>query len=176
VADWDAALAAFHKLANKVLSEQTSSNDVTTQAADLDARLANLASTESALQAIMARASAIPDVLDVEQQLSDTQGQIEQLQAERKTLGNQAALSTLTVTYQLKGTPVATVAAQGWTLGDTEDQAVAQLIKIGQGVATAAVWLVIVGVPVVFGLLIALGILWLVSRRFGRARRRSAAS
>jgi hypothetical protein len=174
VAHWDDALADLRKLASKVVSEQTDSSDVTSQAIDLDARLANLKATESALQAIMARASAIPDVLAVEQQLSGTQGEIEQLTAERNHLGNQAAMSTLSVTFTLPSQTVTTQTAQGWQLGGQVDQAVAQLVRIGQGLATIGVWALIVGLPVAFGLLV-LFVAWRVGRRFaGRGRRTGA--
>ena len=124
VAHWDDALADLGKLAGKVISEETNASDVTSQVIDLDARLNNLKATESAFQAIMARASAIPDVLAVEQQLSATQGQIEQLTAQRNHLGDQAAMSTVAVTFVLPTATVTTQTAQDWQLGGQIDQAV----------------------------------------------------
>jgi hypothetical protein len=173
VTKWDDALAAMRGLASTVLSEQTNTADVTSQVIDLDARLNNLKVTESALQAIMARATAVTDVLAVEQQLSQVQGQIEQLTAQRDHLKDQAAMSTLAVSFSTP-TTVTTQTAQEWDLGAQVDQAAAALIRIGQGLATIAVWLVIVGIPVVVSLL-ALGIvLWIVRRIFGRRRRAAA--
>jgi Ca-activated chloride channel family protein len=174
VARWDDALAALRKLGTKVLSEQTDSSDVSSQAIDLDARLANLKTTEAALQGIMARASAIPDVLAVEQQLSTTQGDIEQLTAERSHLGDQAAMSTVAVTFQLPSETVTTETSKGWELGSQVDQAAAQLVRIGQGLATIGVWAVIVGLPVALALLI-LFLAWRLTRRLlGRGRRAGA--
>jgi hypothetical protein len=175
VAHWDEALSDLRKLASKVVSEQTDSSDVTSQAIDLDARLSNLKTTESALQAIMARATAIPDVLAVEQQLSTTQGQIEQLTAQRNHLGDQAAMSTVAVTFTLPNETVTTQTAQGWQLGGQIDQAAAQLVRIGQGLVTIVVWAVIVGLPVLLALLI-LFVAWRLSRRLmGRGHRPDAA-
>jgi len=172
VAHWDDALADLRKLASKVVSEQTDTSDVTSQAIDLDARLSNLKTTESALQAIMARATAIPDVLAVEQQLSTTQGEIEQLTAQRNHLGDQAAMSTVTVTFTLPNETVTTQTTQGWQLGGQIDQAVAQLVRIGQGLVTIVVWAVIVGLPVLLALLV-LFLAWRLSRRLaGRNRPR----
>jgi hypothetical protein len=170
VAKWDDALSAMHKLASKLVSEQTNATDVTSQVIDLDARLDNLKATESALQGIMARASAIPDVLAVEQQLSDVQGQIEQLTAQRDHLKDLAAMSTLAVTFMTPSETVTTQATQGWDLGAQIDQAVAALVHIGQGLATIAVWTVIVGVPIVVGLVLLLVLLWIVRRIAGRGR------
>jgi hypothetical protein len=173
VARWDDALAAINKL-GKLLSEQTGTTDVTAQVVDVDARLTNLRATESALQGIMARASAIPDVLAVEQQLSDTQSQIEQLQAQENYLKDQAAMSTLSVSYTLPGKTVVTTATQEFDLGQQVDNAVAMLVRIGQGLATLAVWAVIVGLPLVVSLLI-LYVLYRIGRRIARRRATSAA-
>ena len=170
VAKWDEALADMHKIASKILTEQTGATDVTTQVVDLDARITNLQATESALQAIMARASAIPDVIAVETQLSDTRGQIEELTAESKHLKDQAAMSTLTVTFQLPTKTVITQATQDWTLAGQIDQAGAALVRIGQGLATILVWIVIVVLPLALALAVLL-VIWFVLRRIrGRGR------
>jgi hypothetical protein len=173
-ARWDDALTAMRNLAGRVLSEQTDTTDVTTQVIDLDARLDNLKTTETALQSIMARASAVPDVLAVEQQLSQTQGEIEQLTAERDHLKDQAAMSTLSATFSLPGKTVVTQATQEWDLGKQIDQAAAALVHIGQGLATMAVWAIVVGLPIVVAVLVLMAFLWLVRRLPGRSRRRGA--
>lgn len=174
VARWDDALAALRKIGSKVLSEQTSANDVTSQVIDLDARIDNLKTTETALQSIMARASAVPDVIAVENQLSDTQGQIEELTAQRDNLDNQAAMSTLTVSFTLPSQTVTAQATQDWTLGSQVDQAGAALVRIGQGLATIAVWILVVVLPIGLAILILLGIAAVGRRVLGRGRRRNA--
>ncbi len=170
VARWDEALADLHKIGSKVLSEQTNTTDVTSQVIDLDARLDNLSKTEAALQSIMSRATVIADVLAVESQLSDTQSQIEQLTAQRDNLKNQAAMSTLTATFQLPGQTVTTLATQDWSLGSQIDQAGAALVRIGQGLATIAVWTVVVLVPLGLAFLILFVIALLLRRIAGRGR------
>jgi hypothetical protein len=170
VAKWDEALADMHKIGSKILTEQTGATDVTTQVVDLDARITNLQATESALQAIMARASAIPDVIAVETQLSDTRGQIEELTAESKHLKDQAAMSTLTVSFQLPTKTVITQATQDWTLAGQIDQAGAALVRIGQGLATILVWIVIVVLPLLLALAVLLLIAFVLRRIRGRGR------
>lgn len=168
VAKWDQGLAAMRKIGTKDLYEQTNSNDVTSQVIDLNARIDNLKTTEAALQAIMTRTGTVADILAVENQLSETQGQIEELTAARDNLANQAAMSTLQVTFQLPTTTVTTQATEDWTLGSQVDQAVAALVRVGQGLATMAVWLVIVVLPVGLGLLL----LYLASKLARRIARR----
>jgi len=165
-------LTAIRKIGVKDIFEQTGSSDVTSQVVDLNARIDNLKTTEAALQSIMTRTGAVADILAVETQLSDTQGQIEELTAERDNLANQAAMSTLAVTLQLP-TSVTTQATQDWTLGSQVDQAVAALVRVGQGLATMAVWLVIVVLPVGIGVIVLLGI-GILARRISRRRRGKA--
>jgi hypothetical protein len=174
VGRWDDALTALPKLASKTLSEQTDSSDVSSQVVDLNARLDNLKATESALQAIMARASAIPDVIAVQSQLTQTQGEIEQLTAQRDHFKDQAAMSTLTVTFQLPAKTVTSKATQDWTLGSQVDEAAAALVRIGQGLATMGVWALIVVLPIGFGVLVLLAILAIVRRVLRRGRSRGA--
>jgi hypothetical protein len=170
-ARWDDTLTALHKLGSKILSEETNSTDVTSQVVDLDARLDNLKRTEAALQAIMNKAVLMADVLAVQNQLTQTQGQIEQLSAQRDHLTNQAAMSTLTVTLQLPSKTVTTQAAQGWTLSGQIDQAGAALVRIGQGLATIGVWLLVVVLPIGFAVLSLLAIVVLLRRIFRRGKR-----
>lgn len=174
VAKWDEALSDLRKIGSKVLSEQTNSSDVTGQAIDLDARITNLKTTETALQGIMARASAIPDVIAVENQLSQTQGSIEELTAQLGHLKDQAAMSTLTVTFQLPGKTVITQATQDWTLSGQIDQAGAALVRIGQGLATAGVWIVVVVLPLGLAFLVLLGVVVIFRRVAGRGSRKDA--
>jgi Domain of unknown function (DUF4349) len=172
---WDNTLATLRKIGSRIIFEQTGATDVSAQVVDLNARIDNLQKTEAALQSIMARASAVPDVLAVETQLSDVQGQIEQLQGQRDHLNDQAAMSTLTVDFSLPATTVTTQAAQDWSLGNQVDNAVAALVRIGQGLATLAVWAVIVVLPVGVALLVLAG-LWLALRRISRRRSDVAAA
>lgn len=167
-ARWDAALDALHKVASKVVSEQTTAVEVTGQVLDLGARITNLQATEKALQAIMARATKIQDVLDVQSQLTDVRGQIEELQTEKAHLEQQAALGTLGVSFSLPFTPIAAVTT-GWDPGSDLDRAVAELVSIGQGLVTDGLWFVVVWVPVLVGL----GIVLLLALLVARALRRS---
>lgn len=170
-ARWDDSLTALHKLGSKILSEETNSTDVTSQVVDLDARLDNLKRTEAALQAIMNKTVLMADVLAVQNQLTQTQGQIEQLTAQRDHLTNQAAMSTLTVTFQLPSKTVTTQAAQGWTLSGQIDEAGAALVRIGQGLATIGVWLLVVVLPIGLAALFLLAIVALLRRIIRRGKR-----
>lgn len=164
-ARWDEALAGIRALAEKVLTERSSTQDVTSQVVDLGARIANLQATERALQAIMDRATAIKDVLTVQAELTKTRSEIEQLTAQKLHFEGQAAFSTVTVTFALKPDPIL-AEQEGFDAGTEAEQASASLVSILQGVATAGIWFGIVWLPILLTLaLLALVGVW-AYRRF----------
>ena len=156
---WTEALDALRKLGTKVLSEQTSSQEVTAQVVDLGARLANLRATETALQGIMDKATKIPDVLAVQDQLTGVRQQIEELTAQQQTLQNQAALASLTVTFAPPPAVAVTQVREGWDPARQIDQAAAALVGLGQGLAGVGIWFLIVWVPI----LLVVGLIALVA-------------
>jgi hypothetical protein len=171
---WDDALDGLSGLAAKVLSEDTKAVEVTGQVLDLGARITNLQATERALQAIMAQAVKISDILDVQSQLTTIRGQIEELSTQKSHLSAQAALGTLAVTYTIPIVPAVQQAATGWSLAAEIDRAVAQLVQVGQGLAVIGIWLVLVGLPLGIGLAVLIGLLVLIGRRLGLLRPRNA--
>jgi hypothetical protein len=164
------AIDALRGLSDKVVRESTQSQEVTAQVVDLDARIDNLRASEEALVEIMDRAGRIDDVLSVQMRLEDVRRQIEQLTAQRDELSGRAALATLTATWL---TPVAAVvvAQQGWDVATEVDAALAQTVAAFQGLASALVWVAVVGMPLL-GLPLVLGGVVLVLLRRRMASRR----
>ena len=165
---WDDALAAVQGLATRTRNLHVETEAVTNQVVDLGARITNLRATEAALQAIMVKATKIPDVLDVQAKLTDVRGEIERLVAEKTHLEEQAAYGTLTVTFVLPATPVVEEVQAGWDPAADADAATATLIGFGQQIVSIGIWVGIVGIPIGigFGILIAFTLLaWRVARR-----------
>lgn len=165
---WEPTLAALRAVGQKVLSEQTASDEVTSQVVDLGARLANLRATETALQAIMAKAVKIPDVLEVQAQLTAVRQEIEQLAAQKQTLEKQAALGTLAVSFALPPVVAVTAVQEGWDPAREVDRAAATLVGLAQGVANAAIWIAIVILPLALMAAAVAAAAWLVTRRLRR--------
>jgi hypothetical protein len=163
---WEATLTALRKVGVKVLSEQTGSEEVTSQVVDLGARLANLRATEAALQAIMTKATKIPDILEVQAQLTGVRQEIEQLTAQKLSLEERAAMATLTVGFSMPPTVAVARVQEGWDPAKEIDRAAATLVGLGQGVANAAIWFAIVMLPLALILGILIGVAWLIARRF----------
>ncbi len=167
-ARWEDAQAAIREVATKLLSAKTGSSEITGQVLDLGARIANLRATEQALQAIMAKATKISDILEVQNQLTGVQGQIEQLSTQEARLRDQASLATLTVLFQTPATAVVKEVSKGWDFGAELDKAAGQLLSVGQVLATAGVWLVVVGLPVFGATILFLLVFLFLARRVGR--------
>jgi len=168
-AQWDEALVDLRAIGTKVLAEQSQTDDVTGQVVDLGARITNLQATESALQAIMAKADKISDVLAVQAQLTDVRGQIEQAMAEKNHLQQQAAYSTLTVSFSLKEIAVQTASKQ-FDPGHEIDQASASLVSVLQALATAGIWFGIVWLPILLVVGVLASVVLFVLRRRAASR------
>jgi Domain of unknown function (DUF4349) len=171
-ARWEETLAGLRRLAT-VRDQQIKTDEVTGTVVDLGARITNLRATEAALQAIMAKAVRIQDILDVQSQLTTTRGEIEELSAQKASLEDRAAYGSLAVIFQLplaakpgptaKPTPV-------WDPGKDAQQATARLVRISQKATTAGIWIVIVGLPILGVLAAGLLVLWVTWRLVSRRR------
>jgi hypothetical protein len=95
----------------RVEAQSENGNDVTGESIDLQAQLENLKSEESALRALVAKATSVSSILEVQNQLFGVEGDIQQLTAQENSLLDQATYSTMTVSL----TPLAgqTVAKSG---------------------------------------------------------------
>jgi len=173
---WERTLGGLRGLA-VVRGQEISTDEVTGLVVDLGARIANLRATESALQAIMARAAKIEDVLAVQKQLTDTRGQIEELVAQKTSLEDRAAFGSLTVTFVLPARPApAATRPPGWDPAGDVEAATAKLIRVGQKATTAGIWFAIVGLPILVALGLAIGMAWLVYRGYRLVDRRRGAA
>ena len=161
---WDDTITALQGIATKVVSEQTQASEVGSQVVDLQARIANLRASETALQGIAQNTAKVSDLLEVQAQLSDVRGQIEQFDAQLKRLQDQVAYGTLVTTFGLEVQQVQT-AAKGWDPAADVDGATAAILSLGQRLVSGAIWFAIVWLPVLVILLVAAVALWRVARR-----------
>jgi hypothetical protein len=90
------ALAKLGTVENRSLTAE----DVTNQLVDSEARLRNLRKSEEMVLKIMERSGSVGDVLKVSQELSKIRESIERIDAQLKSLRNQVAYSTISLTLQ----------------------------------------------------------------------------
>ncbi|MGW6124122.1 DUF4349 domain-containing protein [Nocardia sp. NPDC055165] len=76
----------------------TNRDDVTMQWQDLDARIRALQASADRLKALITSATNTADLIAAEEALSSRQGELDSLTAQKRSLDDQVALSTLTIT------------------------------------------------------------------------------
>jgi hypothetical protein len=94
---FDATLVALKQL-GQVTAESQDGEDVTQQSVDLDARLANARASETRLKDILNRRTGdLADVLAVEREIARVRGEIEQMEAERKSLDRRISYAVVSI-------------------------------------------------------------------------------
>ncbi len=82
----------------RVLNEQLSTDEVTEQVVDLEARLRNSRATEQRLIAVLnERTGKVRDILEVEREIARTRQEIERMEAQRVNLMHRVELATIQV-------------------------------------------------------------------------------
>ncbi|RLM57539.1 DUF4349 domain-containing protein [Halobellus sp. Atlit-31R] len=166
--DFDALVADARGLGT-VESVEVNSRDVTDQLVDLEARLENLRAERDRLRELYQQANDTEDVLAVQRELSDVQGEIERLEARQQSLQRRVAYSTLTVRLEEPRPTPGRAAPDHWY--DTPVlsaflQSVDGVVLVGRalvvGVAFALPYLLAFAVPV----LVVAGLLWRYGRRY----------
>jgi hypothetical protein len=156
-----------------LLSENIDSQDVTADYVDLSSRLTNLEATEEQLQRIMDEAVRTEDVLAVYSQLTYIREQIEVIKGQMKYYEDASRLSMVNVEL-LANEAVQPLTIGGWQPEGVAKSAVQALINVVKWLANAAIWIVILILPVV---LLVFGppalIVWAILRR--RAKGKKAA-
>lgn len=135
---FDAALSGLEGLAEKVVSRSISGEDVTEEYVDLESQLRNLEATRDRLLSFLEKATRVEDALQVNQAITEVQGQIEQIQGRMKYLKQSSALSTITVF--LAPVPTTTIVEEdAWRPAEVARAALRDLLTFGQGLANLVI-------------------------------------
>ncbi len=132
------ALAKLGTVENRALTAE----DVTDQLVDSEARLRNLRKSEEMVLKIMERSGSVGDVLKAAQELSNIRESIERIDAQLKSLRNQVAYSTISLTLE------AAVSAQqtpepslGLRVQETWGKATHSVGELTLGLFALGIWL-----------------------------------
>lgn len=93
---FDEGIAKLESLGVR-LRKVVSSEDVTGQIVDLDARLSTLRAQEETYRGLLKRSSNLESVISLQDKLTEVRGTIESMSAQRKTLGSLASLSSISL-------------------------------------------------------------------------------
>lgn len=162
----DGVMGQLRKLGD-VRSESIQGQDVSAEYVDLEARLRHWRAQEAVFVELMGKAKTIGETIQIQQQLSSVQQQIEQLEGRRRFLEGQTAYSTINLSVLVDGAvaKVDTEPASPTTLARAWDRAAGATLAVLGGT------LVVLGVVVPLALVLGVPALILLSVR----RRRSPA-
>jgi hypothetical protein len=161
------SVAAIKDLAVRVDRESINGQDVTEQYTDLEARLRSAQAQEEQYLVILDKAVTVQDILAVQQYLQNIRYEIESLQGQIDSLGNQTEYSTISVS--LSEEIRVKVPTEKFDLGRDIRLAFDAVVRLAQAALTFLVFFVIVGGAIVIpaGLLIAL-IIWVIRKIIAR--------
>ena len=139
---FDEAVKDFKGLAEKVLTERVTGEDVTDQYVDLDSQLKNLEAARARIVELFQKATHAGEALEVNRALTEVQGQIEQISGRMKYLRQSAALSSIAVTLTQESA-VPMVEEGGWKPLRVAKMALHALLSFGIFLGNLAVVLVV---------------------------------
>ncbi len=97
---FDETLNEIRKTSSRVIVETVKGEDVTEEFIDIEARLKTKKALEEQFLEIMKRSNSVEDALNVQRELAEVRGEIEQIEGRKRFLENQASLSTIKITLQ----------------------------------------------------------------------------
>jgi hypothetical protein len=140
-----------------VVDETASGDDVTKQYVDLQSQLTNLEATRARIQDFLKDAKTVDEALRINQELSNVEGQIEQIKGQMNYLSDRSAYSTITINLEpefpvLTATPTSTPRPTAtpipWNPGETFTDAKSTVTVLYQGIANFLIWLGVVILPI----------------------------
>jgi hypothetical protein len=111
-AHFDEARAEVRKIAKTVEQDTIEAHDVTRESVNQEAALRNARAEEAQYLAILKRAAAVKDVLEVSSRLAEVRGRIDELEGDLQFLHHQVEMSLLTIT--IRGMAVAQAFGFHW--------------------------------------------------------------
>lgn len=146
-----------------VQTKGISSEDVTGDIVDLDARLKTLSAKEEVLTGMLKKASKTNDLIQLESSLTEVRTQIEQIAGQRAALAGQAKYSTISLTLEQKASLVVPAKDQNWSQA-AWTESTASLGAFGRTLGTIGIWLLTFS-PVLLGVALAVVLMVQVAKR-----------
>jgi hypothetical protein len=167
---FEAVQRQLRTLAVEVLIDTASGQDVSDEYVDLQSRLTNLEATRARIREFLDKATKVEEALQVNTQLTEIEGEIEQVKGRMQYLKDRAAYSTLLVNIEQQrptptptatSTPTPTPTPVYWMPEKTLNEAGDTLGVVLRALGDLLIWLVVVVAP----LAVPVAIVALVVRR-----------
>jgi hypothetical protein len=166
VDDFDETMDGLAKLAT-LASTTTSSEDVTTQLIDVEARIKVQQASVQRVRLLLSQAGTIREIMAIENELADRQAQLDSLLQQQAYLKDQTSMSTIKVNIERLPDPKVVAKAK-----NDDDGFIAGLSAGWKGLGNAAVAVAtVIGAVLPFavvGLLVGVPV-WLLARRLRRS-------
>ncbi|MFI5387912.1 MAG: DUF4349 domain-containing protein [Fimbriimonadales bacterium] len=139
---FDATLAQFEKLGQRT-AKTISTDDVTEQIVDMDARLKTMLAQEDVYRGMLRQVKSVRDAIQMQEQLMKLREEIESMAAQRKSLAGQAEMSSIEVTLDQKANPLVAASVDPNWGGDAWNGAVSAAATTFRGIGVMAIWLAV---------------------------------
>lgn len=157
---FDASMRSLDSL-GRIISKQVTTQDVTEEFVDTEARSRNLKKMEERLLDHLNRFGELKDILSVEKELTRVREDVERLDGRLRYLSHRVAFSTISVTLTEKPKAGPVTPVQSFSTAKVTTEAVRSLVEFGQGVWYYIIWIAVWSpVWAVLGLAA-----WIVGRR-----------
>ncbi len=152
----------------QIVGHATESEDKTTTVLDTEARVKNLTSFRDSLRAMLAKPSAsVKDLVEIQQQLTEVQSQLDSETAQRKILANETEKVAVEITF---GVERIGRSASAWTpIRDA-------LRESGTDLAVSTAWLISAIVTIIPWLVLIIPLCWLLRKLWRRFRRKTSST
>jgi hypothetical protein len=147
----------------QIATHTTQRVDKTTEVIDSDAKIKNLTTFRDNLRTMLGKPSAtVKDLVDIQQQLADTQSQLDSETAQRKILANETEKIAVDISFRVaRSEEQHGTFSEIWTAlcdsGSTLADSVASLITV---IVAVIPWFIVIGPAI-----------WVLARAWGRYRR-----
>ncbi len=184
VDQFETAMRRLRGLAVRVLDENASGQDVTSEFVDLQSQLGNLEATRDRIRSFLEDAKTVEESLRINQELTNIEAQIEQVKGRMNFLSGRSAYSTITINLEpdlpvLTPTPTPTITPTPtprptrtptvWSPGQTFDSAKETVTSAYQGIVEALIWLLVVFVPILLPPALIIWLIWkFLTRKSGK--------
>ena len=133
---FDEGFDRLRQIAQNVPYEHTDSTDITEEYIDLEARLHNMEATEAQYLKLLDKAETVDEMLQVQRELSNVRGSIEQIQGRMKYLERVSDMGIIDVSIRETGS-----IAGPWSIVNTLKTAAHGVISFVRGLLTVFIWI-----------------------------------
>ena len=148
--NFSSAMADIEGLATTVRYSLVSSDDVTEQVVDIQARLSNAQAEEQSYLQVLELATTVEDILNVQRYLSDVRETIERYEAQLSYYESVTSMATISVEMTEETSII--LDSDTFRPGQEVVDAVQTAIQLLQSIVVAIIWIVILGVSILIPL------------------------